>query len=64
MNVIVHGGDMPLTRPQSAAVIAVAGYFRDFARLPPPPGLPTVRAFQRAQADALLPWMRSRLDVL
>jgi Ser/Thr protein kinase RdoA (MazF antagonist) len=64
MNVIVHGGDMPLTRPQCDAVIAVAGYFRDYARLPPPPGLPTVRAFQRAQADALLPWMRSRLDVL
>ena len=52
---------MPLTAPQSDAVIAVAGYFRDYARLPPPPSLPTVRAFQRAQADALLPWLRTKL---
>ncbi|MDY7084291.1 MAG: hypothetical protein SYR96_04235 [Actinomycetota bacterium] len=28
-----------------------AGFLRDFSRLPPPPGLPSVRAFQRWQAD-------------
>ncbi|HLL66977.1 MAG TPA: aminoglycoside phosphotransferase family protein [Micromonosporaceae bacterium] len=40
---------------------AYTGYFLHAARQPPPPGLPTVRAFQRAQADALLPWVRQRL---
>jgi hypothetical protein len=35
-----------------------AGFFLDIARQPPPPGLPTLRAFQRFQADALLPWSR------
>jgi hypothetical protein len=39
---------------------AFTGYLLDIARRPPPPGLPTVRAFQRAQADALLPWLRER----
>ncbi len=33
------------------------GFFADSARLPAPPGLPTVRAFQQAQADALLGWL-------
>ncbi len=36
---------------------ACLGYFLDSARLPPPVGLPTVRAFQQAQADALLGWL-------
>ncbi|WP_018832589.1 phosphotransferase [Salinispora tropica] len=40
-----------------------AGYFLDAARQPSPPGLPTLRAFQRAQADALLPWVRRQLTV-
>jgi aminoglycoside phosphotransferase (APT) family kinase protein len=38
-------------------IAGAAGYFVDACRLPPPPGLPTVRAFQRAQGDALLPWL-------
>lgn len=41
-----------------AVLAAAAGRFTDLARQPPPPGLPTVRAFQRAQADALLSWLR------
>jgi aminoglycoside phosphotransferase (APT) family kinase protein len=35
----------------------LAGFFADAARQPPPMGLPTVRAFQRAQADAVLSWL-------
>jgi aminoglycoside phosphotransferase (APT) family kinase protein len=61
MNVLVHGGEMELTGEQRDVVIGFTGYLVDFARLPPPPGLPTVRAFQRAQADALLPWLRTRI---
>ncbi len=38
-----------------------AGYFLDAARRPAPAGLPTLRGFQRAQGDALLPWLRERL---
>jgi Ser/Thr protein kinase RdoA (MazF antagonist) len=61
MNVLVHGGEMTLTGEQRDAAVAFTGYLIDMARLPPPPGLPTVRAFQRAQADALLPWLRTRI---
>ncbi|MHA7262293.1 phosphotransferase family protein [Arthrobacter sp. TMN-37] len=38
-----------------------AGYFLDAARQPPPPGLPTLRTFQRQQGDAVLAWLRQRL---
>ncbi|HVH52470.1 MAG TPA: phosphotransferase, partial [Gaiellaceae bacterium] len=34
----------------------VAGFFASRAGLPPPEGAPTVRAFQRAQAEVALPW--------
>jgi len=63
INVIVHGGDGDAILPPAGAdvVTGFTGYFLDAARQPPPPGLPTVRAFQRAQGDALLPWMRRRL---
>ena len=50
------------TRSEVTAVLAgVAGYFVDAARLPPPAGLPTVRAFQQAQAVSTLAWVRRRL---
>ncbi|MGW5054241.1 phosphotransferase family protein [Actinokineospora sp. NPDC004072] len=42
-----------------ATLAALAGFFTDAARTPPPPGLPTLRPFQRAQADALLTWLSS-----
>jgi Ser/Thr protein kinase RdoA (MazF antagonist) len=63
LNVEVHGGDGDALLPAAGvdAVIGFVGYFLDQARQAPPPGLPTVRAFQRAQGDALLPWMRRRL---
>jgi len=68
LNVIVHGGS-----PERAfagvdpaicvdVLAGIAGFFLDVARRPDPPGLPTVRAFQRAQGDALLPWLRANLD--
>lgn len=62
LNVIVHGGDGDAILPPAGAdvVTGFTGYFLDRARRPPPPGLPTVRAFQRAQGEALLPWMRRR----
>lgn len=42
-------------------VAALAGYFAERARLPDPPGLPTLRAFQRAQGAVTLAWLRRLL---
>jgi aminoglycoside phosphotransferase (APT) family kinase protein len=44
-----------------ALVVAEAGYFVNAARLTPPPGLPTLRAFQRAQAEQFYDWLRALL---
>ncbi len=41
--------------------VAIAGYLLDHARQPDPPGLPTVRAFQRAQGKVAVEWLRRRL---
>ncbi|MFB9234749.1 phosphotransferase [Plantactinospora siamensis] len=41
-----------------AVLAGFAGFFLDRAREPAPPGLPTLRAFQRAQGDVLLDWLR------
>lgn len=46
-----------------AVVAAMAGYFLWHAGLPPPPGIPTVRAFQRAQGDVALAWLGQRLGL-
>ncbi|MFI7343295.1 phosphotransferase family protein [Streptomyces sp. NPDC050085] len=43
------------------ALTALAGYFLEHAARPAPPGLPTLRPFQRAQGDAALAWLRRRL---
>ncbi|KWV29319.1 aminoglycoside phosphotransferase family protein [Micromonospora rifamycinica] len=74
VNVQLHGGHdtealvrgLPLTADVDPAVLTgfyagLAGFFTDSARRPPPPGIPTVRHFQQAQADALLPWLTHRL---
>ncbi|MCW3814170.1 phosphotransferase [Micromonospora sp. DR5-3] len=74
INVQVYGGhdpeallrDLPLTTGVDPAdltgvLAGFTGFFLDGARLPPPPGIPTVRAFQRAQGDALLRWLARRL---
>ncbi len=46
-----------------AVLAALAGFFTDAARQPPPVGLPTVRAFQRAHADAVRSWLGEELAV-
>lgn len=74
VNVQVHGGHEPealvRARPLTAGadpadvtgvLAGFAGFFLDGARQPPPPGIPTVRAFQRLQGDRLLPWLARRL---
>jgi aminoglycoside phosphotransferase (APT) family kinase protein len=44
----------------TAALAAVAGYFTRQALQPPPPGLPTVRAFQAAQGVIARHWLAQR----
>ncbi len=44
----------------TAAVVAIAGYFTYMAVQPPPPGLPTVRAFQAEQGAAAREWAARR----
>jgi aminoglycoside phosphotransferase (APT) family kinase protein len=44
----------------TALVVAFAGLMEHACRQPPPPGIETVRAFQRAQADASGQWLRQR----
>jgi hypothetical protein len=39
----------------------LAAYFIDAARQPPPSGLPTLRAFQQRQGEAVVHWLRDRL---
>jgi hypothetical protein len=44
----------------NAWVAAIAGYLTRMALLPPPPGLPTVRAFQAAQGKITRRWLAER----
>jgi hypothetical protein len=50
-------GDLDADRV-APVVTALAGYFAERGRLPDPPGLPTVRAFQRAQGEVTNAWLR------
>ncbi|MGX5183724.1 hypothetical protein ACWKT5_13170 [Streptomyces avermitilis] len=43
------------------ALAPLAGYFVRQARQPPPPGLPTLRPFRRAEGEAAREWLRKRL---
>jgi hypothetical protein len=44
----------------TAVVAAAAGFMIRGSRLPPPPGLPTVRAFQHDQGVPALDWLKRR----
>ncbi|GLW22287.1 hypothetical protein Mame01_23300 [Microbispora amethystogenes] len=44
----------------TAVLAAMTGYFLQRGLLPPPPGLPTLRAFQLAQGRVALAWLRQR----
>jgi hypothetical protein len=44
-----------------AMVVAFAGLMQHRRRQPPPPGIPTVRAFQARQGEAALAWLAERL---
>ncbi|MCP3798206.1 phosphotransferase [Allokutzneria sp. A3M-2-11 16] len=72
VNVRLHGGhdttallaDHTTNADPDDVIAVLAGLtalFLDAARQPPPMGLPTVRAFQRAQGDAVLSWLRELL---
>lgn len=43
-----------------SVVCAVAGFFTQRSLLPPPPGLPTLRAFQAAQGEVARRWLQHR----
>lgn len=73
LNVRVHGGpdvtayegrlaDLGATEEDiNVFLAALLGYFVHAGRLPSAPGLPTLRAFQRAQGVATRAWLRERL---
>lgn len=46
----------------TATLAGLTGFFVEHSLRPSPPGLPTLRAFQRAQGDAALAWLRKRLE--
>jgi len=47
----------------NAYLAAILGYFTHESLLPQPPGLPTLRAFQRAQADIGRAWLSQRVGL-
>lgn len=44
----------------NAVIASITGFFLGHSRRPPPPGIPTVRAFQAAQGKVALDWLRER----
>jgi Ser/Thr protein kinase RdoA (MazF antagonist) len=44
----------------NCALASLAGYFTRQSLLPPPPGLPTLRAFQAAQGTVARRWLAER----
>jgi aminoglycoside phosphotransferase (APT) family kinase protein len=54
------GEQMADSHELTAAVAATAGFFIRNSLLPPPPGLPTLRAFQAAQGVVAREWLAER----
>lgn len=52
----LEGGPPPDRFGVDELAAVVAGFFAARAGLPPPPGAPQVRGFQRAQLEVALPW--------
>jgi phosphotransferase family enzyme len=57
----------PLARAADPAAVdsvlaGIAGFFVHGSLLPPPPGLPRLREFQRLQGEPALAWLRSRVS--
>ena len=52
--------DVPHERLQPL-LAGLAGFFAYRSTLPPPPGLPTLREFQRGQGIEALAWLRRSL---
>lgn len=46
----------------TAVLAALAGYLVRESRQPPPPGLPTLRAYQHSHSRPALAWLRQRTD--
>jgi hypothetical protein len=53
----LENGPHPWTLGVDEFSVIVAGFFASLAGLPKPPGAPTVRVFQRAQAEVALDWV-------
>jgi hypothetical protein len=54
---VTHGAD---GNAVTAFLAGLAGYFVWQASQPEPPGLPTLREFQRAQGEQALRWLEHR----
>lgn len=64
LNFSLHGGQADLTAIDAdhddlvGVLTGFGAYFADAARHPAPPGLPSLREFQQAQADVVVSWLR------
>ena len=57
------GSARPDAEAVTAGLAAVAGYFTRQALQPPPPRLPTLRAFQAAQGVIARHWLAQRMGL-
>jgi hypothetical protein len=63
--VLREGGPEPweVVADSGGLAALIAGFFASRAGLPPPPTAPTVREFQRRQAEVALPWAARELGL-